>query len=263
MMAGLKTLDDTAAATAAAAAAAAAVQDAAVNEAQEALEAAAEGADAAELADAEAALAALTAERDAAIERGDSLETDYLAQSDKLAAANAALAKAAGDLKEALETIDQVTGAKAQVEAQLAALGVAPPKPVRAVKIKRPEPGKALELPDESARAKGEDVAAALLDGEVLVLVLLDDAGRVQPYPAQVGGAELFTLHSPEIDPYVLFCAAIELRADMAHIEVRQAVLLDAKGTVLSSCRFGALLIGGGGNTALIPGNGLAFRFAR
>ena len=259
-MAGLKTLDDTAkAAEAAAAAPDAAAQDAAVNDAQEALEVAAEDVAAPEPA-AEAkdtALAALRVERDAALARADQAETDYLVQSDKLASANAELAKLAGQIKDRDAADDTAKATITKLEAQIIALGATPPAPPAELAIKRPKVGKELKLPEEGKRAKAADVLGLLGDGELLMVVLADDNARVQPFPAQVGGADLFTASGAGL----LFAGAIELNQDAEATVMRHAVLMDAQGKVLSSCRLGALLLGGGGLSAMIPGNSLRFDF--
>ena len=207
------------------------------------------------------AVVAMRAERDAAFARADTAETDYLVQSDHLAAANAARVKAEGELKAALEALDSANATKASLGAQLAALGAAPPPAPPETKIKRPKVGAVLKLPEEGARAKGAAVVAALEAGGALVMVLADDAGAVQPFAAQVGWQEMFLVHSPDARPTVLFAPNLELTAAMERIALRYVVLLDGHGKVLSSCRLGALLIGGGGLSALIPGNSLRFEF--
>lgn len=205
------------------------------------------------------AIAALTAERDAALTRADKIETDYLVQSDKLAEVNAALEKAKNDNAEYATDTDKMRGTIAKLEAQIAALCAAPapaPAPVD-VSIKRPKVGKELKLPEEGKRAKAEAVHSVLAAGAQLVMVLADDNGKVQPYPAQVGGTNMFTAHGTGL----LFAGAIDLAPERDAVEMRFAVLLDVDGKVLAACRLGAMLLGGGGLSAMIPGNNLRFEF--
>lgn len=248
-MTGLKTLDDNAAAAQAAEAAAKAVQPPAGGAIAEAAGGAA--------APANPALAALMAERDAAVTRADTAEGDYLAQSDKLAEANAALVKFKAELAELTAAADKGLATITKLEAQVVALGAAPAEPEPTIEIKRPKPGKVLKLPEEGKRAKGDDVLGGLDAGGLLVLVLVDDNARVQSYAARVGGADLFAAQGGGL----LFTGAIDLMPDLPPVEMRAAVVLDIDGKVLSSCRLGALLLGGGGLSAMIPGNSLRFEF--
>lgn len=194
----------------------------------------------------------------AALERADRAEADFLAQSDKLAAANARIASLQEDLKAGQNTIDQLTATIAQRDAQIAVLGIAAPAPAIVTSIARPEPGEVLKLPEDGASAKWSEVSNALDQGAVLVLVLVNDSGAVQPFPAIIGGKALFTVQGNTL----LYAGVIDLAPETALATVRHAVLLNDKGNVLSTCRLGALLIGGGGNSALIPGNNLRFAFA-
>ena len=253
-MAGLKTLNDAAEGDTGAAEA-----DAGVAAGQVETEAAIDAPAQADPLD--PAVAAMREERDAAVLRGDQLEADYLAQSDKLAAANAALAASGDAHREALNEAERLAGLLAEREAALAKLGAPTPKVPKAVKWKLPKPGTVVAVPDEGERATSAEVTALFEDGAALALLLLGDDSAVQPFPAQLGGAEKFLLQSPEAGATVLFAVAIELTAELPFIAVRHAVLLDAGGAVLSSCRLGAVLIGGGGNTALIPANNLRFEF--
>ncbi|WP_298164566.1 hypothetical protein [Novosphingobium sp.] len=192
-----------------------------------------------------------------ALARVDDVQAEYLAQSDKLAAANAQVASLTDDLKDREARIDALTATLAQRDAQIAALGAAPPAPVAETTIKRPKVGKALKLPEEGEYAKWGDVSDLLDAGDLTVLVLADDNGVVQPYPAVIGGKALFTPQASSL----LFGGMIQLEPEMDQVTLRFAVLLDAGGKVLSVCRLGALLIGGGGLSAMIPGNNLRFSF--
>jgi hypothetical protein len=129
--------------------------------------------------------------------------------------------------------------------------------PAVAATIKAPKPGKVLKLPEEGARAKADAVAADLDGGAALGLVLTDDDGRVQPFPAQVGGRDIFLLTGGPGEARILFGPPLSLGADLPPCTVRHAVLIDESGGVLSSCRFSADLIGGNGFSALIPGNNI------
>ncbi len=202
-------------------------------------------------------VALLTGEVEAAKSALDAAQAEYLAQSDKLAAANSQVASLTDDLKDREARIDALTATLAQRDAQIAALGAAPPAPVAEATIKRPKVGTALELPEEDDYAKWGDVAGLLDEGELVVLVLADDNGVVQPYPAVIGGKALFTAQAGSL----LYGGMIQLEPEMDQVTLRFAVLLDAGGKVLSVCRLGALLIGGGGLSAMIPGNNLRFNF--
>lgn len=93
--------------------------------------------------------------------------------------------------------------------------------------------------------------------GELAQVVLTDDSDLVQPYGPAIGGKAMFTVK----DSALLFAPQIALEPEMEAVTVRHAVLLSGDGKVLSTCRFGALLIGGGGNSAAIPGNNVRFAF--
>lgn len=187
----------------------------------------------------------------------DAAHAEYLAQSDKLAAANAQVVSLTEDLKDRDAQIDALTKTVAERDAQIAALNAAPPPPAAEATIKRPKVGKALKLPDEDQFAKWADVLADLDDGELLQVVLTDDSDLVQPFGPAIGGKAMFTVKESAL----LFAPQIALEPEMQAVTVRRAVLLDADGKVLSTCRFGALLIGGGGNSAAIPGNNVRFAF--
>ena len=196
-------------------------------------------------------------ELEIAIARADRVDSEYLAQSDKLAAANATIARLNDDIKERDLALDKAMGDLAARDAQIAALGARPAPLEPTPAIKRPKVGKVLKLPEEDKFAPAREVMAALDAGEVLVMVLADDNGVVQPFPAVVGGKSMFTVR----DSGLLYAAEIDLAPEIELVTVRHAVLLDADGKVLSACRFGALLIGGGGLSARIPGNNVRFNF--
>jgi len=256
-MAGLKVIDEGADAAAAAkdAGEQGAEQAAATDATTQGTEQAAAEGDGGVSAAEDPAVAALREERDAALARAEKAEADYLAQSDELAKANAALFAA----KDENATGDEDKARIAELEAQIAAMQAAqptPPAPVD-VDIKYPKVGKALKIPEEGKRATAADVANLLAAGDVLVMVLTDSNGKVQDYAPQVGGPGLFIAR----DTGLMFGADIDLKPEMPRIELRFAVLLDAAGKVLSSCRLGALLIGGDGLSAMIPANNLRFDF--
>ena len=188
----------------------------------------------------------------------DAAQEEYLAQSDKLAAANAANASLQDDLKDRDAQILALTATIAQRDAQIAALGAAPPTPVAEAAIKLPKLGKVLKVPEEDGFAKWTDVLASLDDGALAVVVLADDNGVVQPFAPVVGGKALFTTQGDAL----LYAPLIALEPESDLVTMRFAVLLDAGGKVLSVCRLGALLIGGGGLSAMIPGNNLRFAFS-
>lgn len=255
-MGGLKTLKDAAPAAGAEQVAVADRDDAAEAEAgPEAVDLAA--APAAGDAPVDPAIAALTTERDAAVARADQLETDYLAQSDILAEVNGKLFKAEGSLSEIAAAADTAQATIARLEAQIVALGAAPPAAPVEVLIKRPKPGKELKLPEAGNRAKAAAIQGLLADGALLMVVLVDDSGLVQPWPAAVGSAEMFTAAGERL----LFAPAIALAPEMPAIEIRHVVLLDAAGKVLSACRYGALVLGGGGLSAMLASNTVLFEF--
>lgn len=187
----------------------------------------------------------------------DEVRGEFLDQSDKLAAANAQVVSLTEDLKDRDAQIDALTKTVAERDAQIAALNAAPPPPAAEATIKRPEVGNALKLPEEGQFAKWADVLADLDAGELAQVVLTDDSDLVQPYGPAIGGKAMFTVK----DSALLFAPQIALEPEMEAVTVRHAVLLDAGGKVLSTCRFGALLIGGGGNSAAIPGNNVRFAF--
>ncbi|WP_226018114.1 hypothetical protein [Novosphingobium sp. FKTRR1] len=202
-------------------------------------------------------IAAASAVASEARARADAVEAEYLAQSDKLATANATIASLRDKLSERDAALDNAQAAIAQRDAQIAALGASPIAPVAEVVIERPKVGKALKLPEDGERAAAADVMASLDAGGVVVMVLADDGAVVQPYPPAIGGKGLFTVHGSGL----LYSGTIDLNPEIEQVTVRYAVLLDSAGKVLSTCRLGALLIGGAGLSAMIPGNNLRFDF--
>jgi hypothetical protein len=118
--------------------------------------------------------------------------------------------------------------------------------------------GHVLDLPDEMTAAKAEDVAALLADGGKLELALTDESGVVQPYRITVGGDDVFLLSSVS-PPSVLFLSALEIDHANAACEIRYAVLCNQGGNPLAACRFGAMLKGGGGFSALLPEKTIKF----
>lgn len=217
------------------------------------------------------AVADLKAQRDAALQRADQAQQDAFAAHERADKAEAEVKALVGApvtpdpaLAEKDKAIAELTAERdrglarvAELEALLADEGAVVTAQGDAPDVKRPRPGKVLTIPPEGKRATFSMASAWLADGGLTVVVLTDDRGAVQPYPALVGGQSLFTTV-----PSGLTCnAPIELTAEMERMEVRHAVLLASDGTVLTACRLGALLLGGGGLSALIPANNLLFTF--
>lgn len=188
----------------------------------------------------------------------EAAHAEFLDQSDKLAAANAEIASLEADVGEKQAEIDRLTATVAQRDAQIAAMGSVPPPEPAEAGIFRVRAGDALTLPEDGAHAKWGDVLDSLDAGGLVQVALVGDAGIVQPWGPMVGGKALFAVRERGL----LYAGAIDLLPELPEVTVRHAVLLDDKGDVLSTCRLGALLIGGGGNSALIPGNNLRFEFS-
>ncbi len=185
----------------------------------------------------------------------DRMQGEYLAQSDRLAAVNARAASLEDEVTAKQGEIDALTKAVAERDAQIAALGSAPPPVPAEYAVHRPAAGDVLKGLDDFTPT--EDAIAYLDAGELLVMVLADDNGVVQPFAPAIGGKAMFTPHGGSL----LYAPLIMLEPELPLVSVRYAVLLDDDGNVLSVCRLGAVLIGGGGLSAMIPGNNLRFNF--
>lgn len=202
------------------------------------------------------------------------LEVENEALQEKLAAANIANQKLEGDLMELrtapvtpdphlAEQAEEIATLKKQLADAQGHPGEAPPPaPAAEELVKRVKFGKTLKLPLESTDGAAAKIEAMVEAGEVFQMALVDEAGVVQPFPVQVGGADLFTMQGR--GERILFARDINIGSDLAHCSVKYAVLLDADAKVLSVCQcsWGGNLVGGKGFSALIPANSLSFAFA-